>query len=213
MTELALAGALSCSRAEGPAVRRKKKKKRSLWGKDSGGGFRTRGNGSVATVRGTEWRTEDTCAGRTSTCAKAAVSVWPRRGGRSKLVAPASDCSRRARDDPRGQDRGALVALVALVAALTPALERAELATIDARFGVRGTQPAGVGGRRDRRGRRSRSSTRSGRSRGRLHARMIDRLREAGVRQIVYDVQFTEPSEDPDDDLALYDAVGPRRAT
>ena len=36
---------------------------------------------------------------------------------------------------------------------------------------------------------------------------MVDRLREAGVRQIVYDVQFTEPSEDPDDDLALYDAI------
>ena len=36
---------------------------------------------------------------------------------------------------------------------------------------------------------------------------MIDKLREAGVRQIVYDVQFTEPSEDPDDDLALYDAI------
>ena len=27
------------------------------------------------------------------------------------------------------------------------------------------------------------------------------------MRQIVYDVQFTEPSENPDDDLALYDAV------
>ena len=28
------------------------------------------------------------------------------------------------------------------------------------------------------------------------------------MRQIVYDVQFTEPSEDPDEDLALYDAIG-----
>ena len=27
------------------------------------------------------------------------------------------------------------------------------------------------------------------------------------MRQIVYDVQFTEPSEDPDEDVALYDAV------
>ena len=36
---------------------------------------------------------------------------------------------------------------------------------------------------------------------------MLDRLREAGVRQVVYDVQFTEPSDRPDDDLALYDAV------
>ena len=36
---------------------------------------------------------------------------------------------------------------------------------------------------------------------------MLDRLREAGARQVVYDVQFTEPSDRPDDDLALYDAV------
>ncbi len=44
--------------------------------------------------------------------------------------------------------------------------------------------------------------------RRRLHAQMIDRLREVGARQIVYDVQFTEPSSFPDDDLALVDAVG-----
>ena len=43
-----------------------------------------------------------------------------------------------------------------------------------------------------------------------LHARLIDRLRRANARVIVYDVQFTEPSADPDDDLALFDAV--RRA-
>jgi CHASE2 domain-containing sensor protein len=43
----------------------------------------------------------------------------------------------------------------------------------------------------------------------RLHARAIDRLKAAGARTIVYDVQFTEPT-DQRDDLALYDAV--RRA-
>src|SRR3954452_14389978 len=43
----------------------------------------------------------------------------------------------------------------------------------------------------------------------RLHARAIDRLRAAGARTIVYDIQFTEPST-PRDDLALYEAV--RRA-
>ena len=43
----------------------------------------------------------------------------------------------------------------------------------------------------------------------RLHARAIDRLRAAGARAIVYDVQFTEPST-PRDDLALFGAV--RRA-
>jgi streptogramin lyase len=88
MTELALAGPLSCSDAERAraAAKPKKKKKRRLWGKDSGGAFRTRGNGSVATVRGTEWLTEDTCAGTTIYVRKGAVSVWPRRGGLSKLV-------------------------------------------------------------------------------------------------------------------------------
>lgn len=92
MTELALAGPLSCTRADRAKAatsqkkQKAKKKKRSIWGKDSGGSFRTRGNGSVATVRGTEWRTEDTCAGTTVYVRKGAVSVWPRRGGKSKLV-------------------------------------------------------------------------------------------------------------------------------
>jgi CHASE2 domain-containing sensor protein len=40
-----------------------------------------------------------------------------------------------------------------------------------------------------------------------LHARAVDRLREAGAKQIVYDVQFTEPTEDAED-MALYDAIG-----
>ena len=88
MTELALAGPLSCTAKDRAtaAQKGKKKKKRSLWGKDSGGKFRTRGNGSVATVRGTEWRTTDTCAGTEIYVREGAVSVWPRRGGRSKLV-------------------------------------------------------------------------------------------------------------------------------
>jgi streptogramin lyase len=88
MTEMALAGPLDCSPAERArtSAKAKKKKKRSLWGKDSGGSFRTRGNGSVATVRGTEWLTSDTCAGTTISVRKGVVSVWPRRGGLSKLV-------------------------------------------------------------------------------------------------------------------------------
>jgi CHASE2 domain-containing sensor protein len=40
----------------------------------------------------------------------------------------------------------------------------------------------------------------------RLHAQAIDRLRAAGARTIVYDIQFTEPTNQRDD-LALYDAV------
>jgi CHASE2 domain-containing sensor protein len=41
-----------------------------------------------------------------------------------------------------------------------------------------------------------------------LHAKAIDRLHEAGAREIVYDIQFTEPSKHQADDLALYDAIG-----
>jgi CHASE2 domain-containing sensor protein len=102
----------------------------------------------------------------------------------------------------------ALVALIVLVAALTPALERAELTTLDARFGIRGTQPVSgvaVVGIDERSFSELNEQWPFPRT---LHARMVDRLRQAGVRQIVYDVQFTEPSDDPDEDLALYDAVG-----
>jgi adenylate cyclase len=40
-----------------------------------------------------------------------------------------------------------------------------------------------------------------------LHARAVDELRLAGVKAIAYDVQFTEPSENPEEDNALIDAV------
>ena len=40
-----------------------------------------------------------------------------------------------------------------------------------------------------------------------LHARVIDRLHAAGAREIVYDVQFTEPRT-PKEDGDLYDAIG-----
>ena len=39
-----------------------------------------------------------------------------------------------------------------------------------------------------------------------LHGRLIRRLHAAGAREIVYDVQFTEPSE-PSEDEALYKAI------
>jgi adenylate cyclase len=42
----------------------------------------------------------------------------------------------------------------------------------------------------------------------RLHAKAVDRLREAGAKVVAYDVQFTEPSEDPEDDNRLIEAVG-----
>ncbi|MGH2981823.1 MAG: CHASE2 domain-containing protein [Solirubrobacterales bacterium] len=39
-----------------------------------------------------------------------------------------------------------------------------------------------------------------------LHAAMVDRLHAAGAREIVYDVQFTEPTT-PKEDLALYGSI------
>jgi response regulator RpfG family c-di-GMP phosphodiesterase len=40
-----------------------------------------------------------------------------------------------------------------------------------------------------------------------LHGRMIERLHAAGAREVVYDVQFTEPTTEREDG-ALYDAIG-----
>jgi CHASE2 domain-containing sensor protein len=40
-----------------------------------------------------------------------------------------------------------------------------------------------------------------------LHGKAVRRLNAAGASQIVYDVQFTEPTK-PKEDLALYDAIG-----
>jgi hypothetical protein len=50
----------------------------SLWGKDRGGRYRTIGNSSVATVRGTEWLVMETCAGTVTRVVEGAVSVWDR---------------------------------------------------------------------------------------------------------------------------------------
>ena len=95
----------------------------------------------------------------------------------------------------------------ALALGTSAPLELAERETLDVRFAVRGTQP--VDGLAvvaiDERTFSELSPTWP--FRRRLHARVLDRLREAGAGQVVYDVQFTEPSDRPDDDLALYDAV------
>jgi streptogramin lyase len=59
---------------------------RRLWASDRGGRFRTHGRDSVATVRGTEWITEDTCRGTRTTVVKGAVSVRDKHTGRTVLV-------------------------------------------------------------------------------------------------------------------------------
>jgi adenylate cyclase len=104
-----------------------------------------------------------------------------------------------------------VAAAVALAGHLTGVLDRIEGDSIDARFELRGHQPhhdvtvVAIDDRTfDELGvrwpfRRS------------LHARVIDQLRRAGARQIAYDVQFTEPSANPREDVALLDAVARAR--
>jgi hypothetical protein len=57
------------------ASRKHKKPRRGLWARDHGGRFRTHGNDSVATARGTAWFTKDTCAGTTTRVKEGAVLV------------------------------------------------------------------------------------------------------------------------------------------
>ena len=52
----------------------------TLWAKDNHGHFSTRGNNSVATVRGTYWGTTETCAGTLTTVRQGKVSVKPKHG-------------------------------------------------------------------------------------------------------------------------------------
>ncbi|MBJ7455082.1 MAG: hypothetical protein JHC74_03380 [Thermoleophilia bacterium] len=49
--------------------------RRTLWGKDSKGRYRTHGRNSVATVRGTVWMTRETCAGTLTRVTEGAVAV------------------------------------------------------------------------------------------------------------------------------------------
>jgi hypothetical protein len=79
MIDIYLRGSLGSCPADGARVAsiaaKQKRKSRSLWGQDRGGRFRTHGASSVATVRGTHWLTEDTCAGTLTKVAEGVVSV------------------------------------------------------------------------------------------------------------------------------------------
>jgi CHASE2 domain-containing sensor protein len=96
----------------------------------------------------------------------------------------------------------------------TGALDGLEHNSVEARFAVRGAEPprdvAVVAIDEDT---FSTLRTRWQEFPRSLHARAIDRLRAAGAKRIVYDVQFTEPSDDPAQDMALYRAVGRARGT
>ncbi|MDQ4049258.1 MAG: adenylate/guanylate cyclase domain-containing protein [Actinomycetota bacterium] len=100
-----------------------------------------------------------------------------------------------------------LAATVAGLAAVTGVSEELEQDTVDARFEVRGTQPAPddlvlvsiddvTFNELNERWPFRRS----------LHGRAVDRLRQYGAKLIAYDVQFTEPTEPAEDD-ALIEAL------
>jgi hypothetical protein len=73
-TDLTLSEPLAaCPRGSASAAA-KKPKTRKLWG-DGSGSFRTRGQYSAATVRGTKWLVQDTCAGTLTRVTKGAVTV------------------------------------------------------------------------------------------------------------------------------------------
>jgi hypothetical protein len=72
VTQLELTERLApCGRASAAA---KKPKTRRLWG-DGGGSFRTKGQYSSATVRGTKWLVQDSCAGTLTKVVRGVVSV------------------------------------------------------------------------------------------------------------------------------------------
>jgi hypothetical protein len=78
MIDIYLRGSLGRCPSHGArvaSIASKKRKTRSLWGRDHGGRFRTHGASSVATVRGTRWLTQDSCAGTLTKVTVGAVSV------------------------------------------------------------------------------------------------------------------------------------------
>jgi virginiamycin B lyase len=91
MTDLYLRGGsfARCGRslkAVASAVDRKRRPVRALWGRDRSGKFRTHGRDSVATVRGTNWLTQDRCDGTLTVVKSGAVSVRERRTRRIVTV-------------------------------------------------------------------------------------------------------------------------------
>jgi hypothetical protein len=91
----------TCAAASGEASiaakRRKRGKVRSLWGKDKGGRYSTHGRNSAATVRGTEWLTQDRCEGTRTKVRTGAVKVYDRAKRRSVLVRAGRSYLARAR--------------------------------------------------------------------------------------------------------------------
>ena len=74
ITTLTLVEKLSCPKRGKASIAAKKKKKRRLWG-DGSGKFRTEGQYSSATVRGTRWLVEDRCTSTLTRVVRGRVAV------------------------------------------------------------------------------------------------------------------------------------------
>jgi hypothetical protein len=87
-TELVLVGGppSNCASAGKASISSKRKRGARLWGHDHHGHFRTRGQNSVATVRGTRWLTEERCGGTLTHVTQGAVAVRDRHTHRTVLV-------------------------------------------------------------------------------------------------------------------------------
>jgi hypothetical protein len=77
ITNLALTEPLASCGGGGRSAAASKKKQRHLWG-DGKGSFRTSGKYSSATVRGTKWLVQDSCAGTLTRVARGSVKVRDR---------------------------------------------------------------------------------------------------------------------------------------
>jgi hypothetical protein len=74
ITNLALTQPLASCRGKAASAAASKAKKRHLWG-DGKGSFRTSGKYSSATVRGTKWLVQDSCAGTLTRVVRGSVKV------------------------------------------------------------------------------------------------------------------------------------------
>jgi hypothetical protein len=83
MTDLTTVDRPVCATRAGAAKRRKPA---LVWAKDHNGRFRSHGRNSVATVRGTIWLTEETCAGTLTKVAQGKVAVRDLHTHRTVLV-------------------------------------------------------------------------------------------------------------------------------
>jgi hypothetical protein len=96
------------ARAGAVASASRSRRVRKLWGRDSGGRYRTHGRHSQATVRGTRWLTVDRCDGTLTRVTKGAVAVRDFRRHRTVLVRAGHSYLARAHPLPRRKHRRAI---------------------------------------------------------------------------------------------------------